>query len=106
MTATKTQNKTQHTPGPWRIGTSDREQGYTMYYLENTQGAEFGAETESNARLIAAAPEMLDALRFVSEFYQLHFDVMPVAFQTFADIVDTAIAKAEGRDWATPRPTR
>lgn len=43
------------------------------------------------------APEMLQALKDVSQAYQDMFDAMPVAWQTFDGIVTRAIAKAEGR---------
>lgn len=53
-------------------------------------------EAQANARLMAAAPEMLQALKDVSKAYQDMFDVMPVAWQTFDHIVSAAIVAAEG----------
>jgi hypothetical protein len=51
-------------------------------------------ESEANARLMAAAPELLEALQSLTSAYQQHFDVMPVAWQTFDNIARAAIAKA------------
>ena len=59
----------------------------------NTPGSECGA----NARLIAAAPEMLAALKWADKFYQDNFDIMPVAWQGVADAISAAIKRAEGR---------
>lgn len=62
---------TAHTPGPWKVSVGYREDGYAKI----TSEAHFGLASvvvevdgkaypkgESNARLIAAAPEMLAAL--------------------------------------------
>lgn len=100
----------QHTVGPWTVQQLESEHhGYTgwpVYAIRSKEniclaivGDVDRYESEripANARLIAAAPELLAALRDVRQFYQDHFDVMPVAFQTIDDIVDAAIARAEG----------
>jgi hypothetical protein len=52
----------------------------------------------ATARLIAAAPDLLAALQDVVDAYQRHFDVMPVAWQTFDNIARAAIARATGAD--------
>ena len=58
--------ETKHTPGPWKIGTQppNGEQTIGTYrglmVAVATTGA--GTPTIANARLIAAAPELLDAL--------------------------------------------
>ncbi len=52
---------------------------------------------EANARLIAAAPELVAALQSIRDAYQQHFDVMPVAWQTYDEIARTALAKAGGQ---------
>ena len=49
-----------------------------------------------NARLIAAAPDLLAALQDVVDAYQKHFDAMPVAWQTYDNIARQAIEKATG----------
>jgi hypothetical protein len=50
---------------------------------------------KANTSLIAAAKVMLQALESVAQAYQEFFDVMPVAWQTFDDIVTAAIARAK-----------
>lgn len=51
---------------------------------------------ESNARLIASAPEMLQALESIVDAYQRYFDVMPVAWQSYDDHARSIISKVKG----------
>jgi hypothetical protein len=59
---------TQHTPGPWDTETKgskhfiDGADGLTVAYLDRS-GVRERAEIEANIRLIAAAPELLAALK-------------------------------------------
>ena len=61
-----------HTPGPWRIGTAppNGEQAIGtirgMMVAVATTGVGMENETLANARLIAEAPEMLQALRSIA----------------------------------------
>lgn len=61
-----------HTPGPWRIGTAppNGEQAIEtirgMMVAVATTGVGMENETLANARLIAEAPEMLQALRSIA----------------------------------------
>lgn len=64
-----------HTPGPWLLADSDPrfvyalgDEGYNRFWLKvsGTDPALF-AELEANARLIAAAPELLEVVRKVYE---------------------------------------
>ena len=43
-----------------------------------------------------AAPDLLEALEDVAKAYQDNFDIMPVFWQTFDNIVTEAISKAKG----------
>lgn len=63
--------ETKHTPGPWyptydsfegRHWVSQQPQGGTFWIAEILSGC-MGDETDANARLIAAAPELLNALQ-------------------------------------------
>lgn len=77
-----------HTPGPWAFSRSD-DFGDARFYVAQQDGAPYTsnysdvatliAETvsgervsiqEANARLIAAAPELLEALQEMVEFFQ------------------------------------
>ena len=54
-----------HTPGPWRIDSKTCFGDYTIAAGDSVKTCEFIAKTqnEANAQLIAAAPELLEALR-------------------------------------------
>lgn len=47
-----------HSPGPWRVG-----EPWQVIDAEGEEVADATAGTETDARLIAAAPELLEALR-------------------------------------------
>jgi hypothetical protein len=54
-----------HTPGPWE---ADNGEGYSIWSIYGrtsliAQAIGDSAETDANAHLIAAAPELLDALK-------------------------------------------
>ena len=56
-------SETKHTPGPWRVANgvqirSQRDQIAKIWMMRNGEG-------NANARLIAAAPELLEALQTV-----------------------------------------
>ena len=101
-----------HTPGPWAFSQSS-QYGDTRFYVAQADGAPYTphysdvatliAETvnderrsiqEANARLIAAAPELLEALK------RIEFAFSPLAKDcTLANLIDearAAIAKATG----------
>jgi hypothetical protein len=104
---------TKHTPGPWtalqepslsrwRIGAGfAAADSVAAVYATNVDGI-----TEANARLIAAAPELLDALRalhaFASRMVERHgmngddsmTDADHAAWQDSASLANIAIAKA------------
>ena len=88
-----------HTPGPWSVQDGDRVFGYSTgkpYSHCLHEGIGYKTEREANARLIAAAPDLLTALQDIVDAYQKHFDAMPVAWQTYDNIARAAIAKATG----------
>ena len=64
---------TKHTPGPWHVDTEDQDadihSGFGMVAKTMGHGHAQDGEGTANARLIAAAPELLDALQsMVSQF--------------------------------------
>lgn len=86
---------TKHTPGPWRV-VEDRAPSSLEVYAGKTAIAECwrraDVETEiANARLIAAAPELLDALKFVIAGVPDTWEGVQKARAT--------IAKATGGEW-------
>ena len=103
-----------HTPGPWIMGERHRlpdtdtgeQWGYTLTAvgsttIEQVLGATFhvatvganpgDAECEANARLIACAPEMLDALKRIA-----HKQLWGDGSFSVAELCNSLIAKAEG----------
>lgn len=99
-------NEAKHTPGPW----CTHRNGFSSVYIEARVGGgmlqevaccgptnEGSDQQEANARLIAAAPELLDALRGLlaleEENLRGYDDIDVCAEVQFAR---AAIAKAEG----------
>lgn len=96
--------ETKHSPGPWQDcehSSDDKHDGHLIvdafgYNVANIWHRQFAApadriaEQDSNARLIAAAPELLEALKGF-----LHAD--PDVFRAELAAALAAIAKAEGR---------
>lgn len=95
-----------HTPGPWRKGNANYchkifagDQAIAEVW-GSTRGRRISArhaEAQSNARLIAAAPEMLDVLKAT---YTMLFNEGLAESQPWVnrglDQIRAAIAKAEG----------
>ena len=90
-----------HTPGPWRVSASKRGGFDIVADNRGTHGGPFvvasrndidhrSEESLANCRLIAAAPEMLEALQAV-------LASGGEDWETGACVIRAAIAKAEGR---------
>ncbi len=89
-----------HTPGPWHYFPDDHDGfegpsvqsgfGLVVYTLEP------GEENEANARLIAAAPDLLAALRYMVEAQNTFFD--HADRRASLAKAKEAIAKAEGHE--------
>mgnify|MGYP001617181917 CR=1 FL=1 len=91
---------TQHTPGPWHIGPMQKD---GASYIQTQHGDALGyvflgpyPEAGPNARLIAAAPELLQALRALTEIGQTPDGGIILGPQGW-DIARAAIAKATGQ---------
>ena len=89
-----------HTPGPWRVWEKDSS---VVVDQQNhrTATASGGADhTFPNARLIAAAPDLLDALKAVAAAYEYKrqgsIGIGPMYTPPYVQAVRDAIAKAEG----------
>ena len=93
-----------HTPGPWRIGTAPPNGEQTIGTIRGmmvavaTTGVGMEEETLANASLIAAAPEMLEALQsLVNQFLQRGVFTDPEHPDRIAlALAESAIAKATG----------
>ena len=99
----------QHTPGPWDVEPKgsrhfvDGADGLTVAYLDRA-GVRERAEIEANARLIAAAPELLEALEGAEELAegaikllrQLDMETGRIAAECVLRDARAAIAKATG----------
>ena len=107
---------TQHTPGPWHLGSGNGEGsiyaendrmrletgGTTLYPVCDIQTGWNTEEDQANARLIAAAPQMLAALRAALEAMGDSYDATDAAGEEGAalwDQVAEAIATATGETW-------
>jgi len=65
--------KTQHTQGFWKFLYDDRRDNYQIYadkiWIATTKGGACSNSQESNARLIASAPLLLEALEWCEQVY-------------------------------------
>jgi hypothetical protein len=92
----------QHTPGPW---INDAPGCVAKHWPEGGKATvcicPAGAEGEANARLIAAAPDLLAELRnmvAVADFYMKSLGVLPEDKTVALAAARAAIARAEGRE--------
>ena len=97
--------KTQHTPGPWREYRDDencifRVESRARYAetVANVLGDD--ASAQANARLIAAAPELLEAAAWAEKELAIHAERDPMCARLGNVLahVRAAIARAEGRE--------
>lgn len=100
-----------HTPGPWRAertGPWDGWDGWEVIAKDgatvcNGLGSQRNPIREANARLIAAAPELLEAAKLVLEWYEAEDNHSGTDFyqrmqmcRDSEDAIRAAIAKATG----------
>lgn len=94
-------NEAKHTPGPWLI--FEPYMDCIRSADKTTIATTDNANKEANARLIAAAPDLLEALEMLLEGYGPNAgdDVTPVVLAEFRknalNKTRAAIAKATGR---------
>lgn len=94
---THTTEKVKHTPGPWFHGTGWIGAGDVMHakVVARVEGFPYG-DTEANVRLIAAAPELLEALREYDQAVRDSVGIIPELRSSYAKVI-AAIARAEGK---------
>ncbi len=102
-------NDAKHTPGPWRVTesnlrkvVSDSLDGFDPLAGENVIGGAWtGPRAYANARLIAAAPDLLEALEdALSGWHYIrtyHGDLYGVGWVRVENAATAAIAKAKGQ---------
>jgi hypothetical protein len=76
-----------YTPGPWRVG--EREAGTILNERGTVIYRGLPQFSDADARLIAAAPELLEALKWAATVIRPGSDLRAA--------MDAAITKAEGR---------
>lgn len=103
--------KAAHTPGPWELAKFEMPHGTEICIKESSLKSASGgwqfadrictignyADNEANARLIAAAPEMLEALQYVVKWHREHDSGEGELFGlNFVTTAIAAIRKATG----------
>ena len=93
-----------HTPGPWKVGKYLGQGGWVVHMdvVDRGRGMDIvhgvagldNDERLANARLIAAAPDLLKA--FSDVYLELAWDHLPPAKKYLAENARAAIAKATG----------
>lgn len=110
------ENKTKHTPGPWHLGgaiitgADDVFVGIAIFpppiyggkvhesRTSDTRGPKYFDESNANAALIAAAPELLEAVNKALEFIEQRMEAeFHINCSEVTDSLYKAIAKAEGK---------
>ena len=85
-----------HTPGPWSFDGDYVESLALLKPLSVATLADCGHSTEGNGILIAAAPDLLSALKRLLSLWEESIGWEKV-YMDMADDARAAIAKAEGR---------
>lgn len=98
-----------HTPGPWTTDHKDHDEPYQdikikagkhhaicTVWIDDAPVRDFNTMQEANARLIAAAPELLDALTTAK--WMLERDYIDDQKMQVIRKCEYAIAKATGQD--------
>jgi len=89
-----------HTPGPWQVCPEEKEYRNASLLIWGPQGPGYGTvaeatkyqyEAEANAKLIAAAPELLEAAQKVLD------ECVDLIATDAGNALEAAIAKALGK---------
>lgn len=89
-----------HTPGPWETRDANNQPGHQQVWGGGMMVADCETLVENetavaNARLISAAPDLLEALWFVQKWMKMRSDKGEVFPSQLVNSVHEAIAKAE-----------
>ena len=93
-----------YTPGPWTIIADERGRSYLWregFRIDSETGegyvlGPFEGYSEADARLIAAAPQLLEALEWLLTFVDSTADIFPIELpEPYVSRVRAAIAKAK-----------
>ena|SRR5690606_7697023 len=103
-TGEKVMSKSEHTPGPW-VATSDNNTypGYLIRsdskpgYIAEIRAFTTQDEVDANKSLIAAAPELYEALCKTRRTIQALIDDGYMGYVDLRSSIDAALAKAEGK---------
>jgi hypothetical protein len=93
-----------HTPGPWQV--THNSQGETFVDFTGETGGLFavarvyatGGNQEADARLIAAAPDLLVALRALRDWCNENINGVPLIYGQIMEQADAAIERATDDD--------
>jgi hypothetical protein len=92
---------TQHTPGPWAAGFDPDDDTYFVYALVDdvNDGLDiahcYGPDELANARLMGAAPDLLEALQEMVSIVAIHQDATNTKFAwAEMEVANAAIARA------------
>lgn len=98
QTQTTSTARSLHTPGPWKAFKPLDSNGYV--YVQSESGEEactcYYSNAEANARLIAAAPELLDTLKTTRRVLEVACGTSAPYIREAFQRIDPVIAKAEG----------
>ena len=89
--------KSKHTPGPWRYEAETKtiRAEPTNYWLATMDSWDKAVDSNANAHLIAAAPEMLEALKSIQANNKL-MNALNGQDRETLEKIQSAIAKARG----------
>lgn len=88
---------TNHTPGPWAANPDGLiHAGKNRLHIAQAATIGMGHAAAANARLMAAAPDLLAALRLILDSEETHGDSVVCDFETLQSVARAAIAKATG----------
>lgn len=94
--------QTKHTPGPWsmekRVRSNFHQSGYRIWNPELTEIIAAAENNEANARLIAAAPDLLAALEQIADENFANLDSpqsMRMRLRDFRERARAAIARVK-----------